>query len=464
MNLWVKRTGQLLLAALFLMACEDESSLLGFKNPKNKFDVNFVDIPLESSVVLIDSIRTDNLDGSITRLLVGKYFDPIFGEVSSTSFVQLRPDRTDTISTTSVYDSLVLEMQLDFYAYGANGIAPESLSIHEITEDSIVYSVPIKPYYFYNSLGYGPSMGESTYSINYDSLKKQSALTTPTTTFSVRIKLNENTDFNQRLFNLIKDNVDDQFSDPKKFRYAIKGLALTAGSTYSSIVGFTGSSLSKTRLTLHYHTPTDTLTRLFYLDVGSFSNIQTNRTGDLAGFPFYESVQPSSDLRYVQNGSPVITRIDLNNFYEFIKDVPKTLINSAELVIDDVENPGVYTPPAFINLRTMKENNLFHHQNKTADTDLLSKYWVIRESTYFLLRSDISSGGQPVPVSLSYKDGKYSGNMTLFAQNLIQEKDADPKLRYVGLYSLNTGKTVNRVAFNKNAVKLRLYYTVPTNQ
>ncbi len=63
------------MAALFLMACEDENSLLGFRNPNRKFTVDFIDIPLTSSVLLIDSVRSDNQQAGQSRLLAGRYFD-----------------------------------------------------------------------------------------------------------------------------------------------------------------------------------------------------------------------------------------------------------------------------------------------------------------------------------------------------------------------------------------------------
>ena len=62
MNLWVNRIGQLtmLAVALFFFSCEDETSILGYKNPNSKFKVSYVEIPIESSVLLRDSLRTSN--------------------------------------------------------------------------------------------------------------------------------------------------------------------------------------------------------------------------------------------------------------------------------------------------------------------------------------------------------------------------------------------------------------------
>lgn len=464
MNLWVKRTGQLFLAAMFLMACEDESSLLGFRNPNKKFDVNFVDIPLETSVVLIDSVRSDNQTSGVDRLLAGRYFDPVFGEVTATSFAQLRPDFLELISPSAVYDSLVLRVQLDFYAYGSSGVSQESLSVHEITEDSISYSLPFKPYYPKDKLGYGPSLGEVNFSINYDSLKKRAALPTPDTTYTVRIKINESSDLGPRLFNLLQNNPDSTLNDPGKFTYAIKGLALAPGNSGNSIIGYNRRSASRTVLTLHYHTPTDTLTRLFYLDRGSFNNIETNRIGDLSGKQSYQSFEPVNGMRYIQNGSPVLTRVDLNKFYEYLADVPNSIINAADLIIESVEDPGVYTPPQSMTLRAMRDDNLFFKQTKPADKEFLAKYWLLFDGDYYIVRSDISSSAEILPTTVRYSNGKYSGNFTLFIQDLFSKKDLNPKLRYLGFYSSNAGKTVDRVVFNQDKVKLRLYYTVPTNQ
>lgn len=462
MSLWVKRMGQLFLAALFLLACEDENSLLGFKNPVTKFNINFIDIPLESSVVLIDSVRTDNQQLGTNRLMAGKYFDPLLGEVRATAFTQLRPENLDTISLFSTYDSLVLELQLDYYAYGSSGLTTESLSVHEIIEDSISYSLPFKPYYGKNKIGYGPSIGQVTYSLDYDSLKKYGAIPNPDTVFTVKLTLNENTDFGVRLFTIIRDNPDNTLKDAAKFTWAIKGLALAPADPSSSIVSLNKNFGSASKLTLHYHTATDTLSKIFYLDRGSFNNVETNRVGDLAGKGLYETIDPPSDLRYVQNGSTVMTRIDLENFYTQMESVPNTIINTAQLIIESVENPGDLAPPATIYLRTVKEDNTFYINRTTSEAEFMLPHWMVNDGEYYLARNDALS--LPERSALQYKDGGYNAPLTMFFQDLFSKRNESERLKYLGLYSQDMGKTVNRVAFNKNNIKVRVYYTVPTNQ
>jgi hypothetical protein len=464
MSLWVRRTGQLFIAALFLMACEDENSLLGFRNPNRKFSVDFIDIPLTSHVLLIDSVRSDNQQGGQSRLVSGRYTDEDLGEVTATFFSQLRPGLLDTLPPESVYDSIVVELQLDYYAYGSSGISQESITIHEITEDSISYSLPLKPYYFNDKLGYGPSMGEKQFEIDYAVLKKQLGLSRPDSIVTVRVKLNENTDFSSRLFNLMKNNPDNAFKDARKFRYAIKGLAVTAANISNSIIGYTGSPASRTRLTVYYHVGTDALSRPFFLDIGSFNNYETNRIGDLAGKQPYEAFQPASGKRYLQNGTPVITTLDLANFYTAMQEVPTTLFNAAEFIIEAVDNPDELPPPPTINLRTIKENNFFYNRTNFSDRDFMANQWVVSDGDFFNIRSDIVNAGQALPVALTFQNGRYTGNATLFVQDIFSKRSLNPRLERLALFSTGMGRTVNRAIFDESKVRLRVYFTVPADQ
>ena len=212
-------------------------------------------------------------------------------------------------------------------------------------------------------------MGVGTLEANHEILKRLSGISNPDTVINIRIKLNETTSFNFRLFELLLNNADNALKDPRKFRYAIKGLALVPENPSGSIIGFTGSSLSRSRLTLHYHTPADTLARVFYFDAGSFNNITTNRIGDLAGLNFYEPIQPASDKRYVQNGSPAVTRIHLSDFHTAMDTIPKAIFNSAELVIQTIEPPVLLNPPTLF-LRTLKDDNQFFNNRIAADRQL----------------------------------------------------------------------------------------------
>src|SRR5690349_3936895 len=74
MNLLDKSLGQLALlaVALFFFSCEDPTSI-GFPNPNDKFDIHTIEIPLETSTILVDSVITDNKTLRDGVTLVGKY-------------------------------------------------------------------------------------------------------------------------------------------------------------------------------------------------------------------------------------------------------------------------------------------------------------------------------------------------------------------------------------------------------
>ena len=90
MNLWAKCVKLLpaLAGVLFFFSCQEDSSILGYKNPNSKFKVSYVEIPIASSVILRDSLRTSNFvyAGEINRFLVGKYTDDAFGNVTAIGF------------------------------------------------------------------------------------------------------------------------------------------------------------------------------------------------------------------------------------------------------------------------------------------------------------------------------------------------------------------------------------------
>src|SRR5688572_25445292 len=123
MNLWAKRIGQLAILpiALFFFACEDEASLLGYKNPNTKFEVKYIEIPLESSVLLLDSQRTSNylFNNETNRLLVGQYVDQQFGSITSTAFTQYFTTTGAKLAAGAVFDSVSIQLAFDLYNYGS---------------------------------------------------------------------------------------------------------------------------------------------------------------------------------------------------------------------------------------------------------------------------------------------------------------------------------------------------------
>ena len=94
MSLWGRFAGYAFLAFTILISCrEDDTSLLGFKKSNDKFKVSYQEVDVTSSVMAIDSVRTYN-DNNLSynrRLLVGKYVDEKFGEITAQAYTQFQP-------------------------------------------------------------------------------------------------------------------------------------------------------------------------------------------------------------------------------------------------------------------------------------------------------------------------------------------------------------------------------------
>lgn len=101
-----------------LISCSDSLSnesdfLVGDLFTDSNIRVLLIDsLTVKTSTIKFDSIITS----AASRILVGKYTDSVFGEISASSYFEVLP--TDySISSDAVYDSLVLHLKLDRYYY-----------------------------------------------------------------------------------------------------------------------------------------------------------------------------------------------------------------------------------------------------------------------------------------------------------------------------------------------------------
>lgn len=476
MNLWVRRTGQLLLAALFLLACEDENSLLGFRNPTSKFDVSYIEFNIGAgSVLSLEGAITDNLNAP-TRLLVGEYQDPVVGSIKAIGFTEYLPPSSTLIDGSSVYDSIVLHLNLDLYTYGLNAERTEKFTIHRITGDTLTY-YNLNRYYSDSFFEYDPvELGEAEFVINPDSIKKLLGLpAAQRDTLVARSRLSDT--FGQELFLLALSDANSEYTNLANFRTRMKGFAFVPSES-NSIIGY--DPLSQfSKLTMHYHTlddlgeVKDTLELNFGFNVRSFHNITATLTGEWAGITQpNQGIDPASGLRYVQSGTPHISRIDLNDFYTNFIDTLSTnvLINTAFITIESVQKVDGFNPLQAFELRAMNENDDFLKLSNPQDSLLMLKYRVLPAQNNFLPLSD--AGQEAIGLSYDDPNNAYRASVTLFAQDIINNKSLPDRLRYLGVYPAtsltrlnvpNFGKVVDRTIFHKDNIKLQVYYSAPTN-
>ncbi|MEO7989577.1 MAG: DUF4270 family protein [Chryseolinea sp.] len=482
-NLWVNRVRQLtiLAVALFFYSCVDDTNLIGFKPPNSKFDVKYVEISLDSSMVFLsDSIYTRNNQiagsGDTERFLVGVYNDPKFGLAKSMTFAQYYRNSTpDTIKALAVFDSLELFLQFDYYAYGSAGITPERYYIHELTD---TISSLYLSYYNNSTIPYNPTpIGVKDTLVSFDYFKTQAAKSTGKDTLTIRTKLSQ--EFGQKLFDFAKNNRTN-FLDDSTAKVFFKGIAIVPDDNNSKIVGFapngmvqgTATPLAYSKMVLHYHDDEDTLKFGFVFNGyrrASFNNITIDRSSssELSGHPLYTSFIPNDDLVYSQSGDGVITSIDFKNFYNFITDSIKDgpiIINSGELVMDGVEQNSTLAPVNSFILRALDDNNHFK-TNKTEQDALDLKLYQLSTGistldAQFNVLADVSTSAMVIP----YKENVYKSHLTLFLQELSKKEEGKTRFRNFGLIPISParGKSVNRTLINRNNIKLRIYYTLPT--
>ncbi|WP_276367235.1 DUF4270 family protein [Chryseolinea sp. H1M3-3] len=483
MNLWAKRIGQLValpVALLFFFSCEDEASLLGYKNPNPKFDATYVEIPIESSVLLLDSQRTSNyvFENETNRLLLGQYPDEKFGTVKADVYTQFYAISTTKLAAGATFDSVTLTLSLDFYNYGSKDKnTQQSISVYELDGD---LDFAKRRNYFSNSeiLTKPTPLGAKVFSVNTDSLD-HFANNNLDRSVTVRVSLDQA--FGQQIFNQAlrwrdyATNDDSTFIDFERFTALFKGLSIKSDNG-DKILGVRPNSF----INLHYHTASDDSLNvaLGFGLVTSFSQIKADHsTSSLTGLTTpSQDFYPPDDLRYIESGTGVYTKLDFGKFFEFCDTVPNVIITSAELSVESVTE-STLAPPASMVLRILNSNNELRKVKNLKDTLDIGNYnprfpahtgtlslddgSVVEDDLAFYVRGD-----QDPYIRYSSTKKSYSGNFALFFQQLSLVREDLPRFQYFVLYpsspsSPNT-KSVNRVVFPKDNIKLKIYYTKPT--
>ncbi len=524
MNLWAKRAGLLFSAAvlIFLISCEDDSYLLGFKG-KTKFKGRYQELVFDgtkSSVVLLDSVYTDqfrmfaNPSPASYRYLIGEYLDPDFGPVRAEVFASYLPNDgfppTVFKAPAQGFDSVTVQLLFDYYAYGPETNIDEQFTVYELN-DSLDFSIR---YFNTSTVPYtGTPLG--VLSLKKLSKGKLKPITlTPlfyaeqldrapanrdTLVFQGKLE-DDGLAYAQRLFNYLNTEGDSALIGKylAKFRKAFPGFAFIPNDA-ENVIGINVLS-TMTKLSLHYHTAeTDSLVTSFlftpsaYVYADGFHNITNQRTGALAGIGtgprtrYYPNGNPGSDERYIQDGSVVVTELDLSDFYNFVDTLDNVIIQSAELSAEVKSWPTGMNPIPSLYVMLMKtiSPNSLSALNMVVDNDSLTwrKYQrhIFTDYDNFAVASEYSN---EAPLELRYDNSKkrYFGYATLFFQALYDAKEeAEYRIEHLGLYPataprsisvlgtistipvLNTGvgNSVTRSILKTSGIKLKLYYTVP---
>ena len=505
MNLWVNRLRQLapLAVALFFFSCEDDTSFLGYKNPNKKFQHYSIEIPVDSKVYLIDPLRSSNfaLLNDQNRLLVGNYTDPVFGSITSSAVTQFVPVSVTKIPTDAVFDSASLILAYDTYTYGSEAEQNQTFKVYEVSD--VLDGSKRREYVTTTPFNTSNEIGSKTVKVwpqltreNYKAVAEQKPEGSKySARDSVLIKLDP--EFGALLFQSAMDwavDGDSTYYYVDRFVKKHKGLAIKPDPSNTMLVGFNTANF--TQMIVYFHTAEKTKQRIVfsvsYNGLLSYNQILADRSGsELSDLTApYTEVTPANGNRYIQAGTGVMTEINFDKFLYFADTVQGSIvINQAELVIDNIDdsNKDVPVPTAF-SLRYVKEDNryrLFTEATTTGSQDqkdlTLYKGFFRRDFQNATEQSNIvyaavdddhvgyAAGDQGSPYLLTYsaEDKAYSGNPTMFLQQLYRNRNNLPFKDFilfpaVGSNGSSGFKTTNRLIFPAENIKLRIKYTKPT--
>jgi hypothetical protein len=484
MNSLGRIAGQFLFVVVTLFSCKEDTSLLGFKRTQSKFRATYAEIPLAASVMTIDSLNTVNDPPSVTdtkRLLVGQYLDDKMGLINSEAYFQFRPLLPKvSIPADAVVNEIFLTLTYDYYYYGPKAANELNFFVHELT-DTLFTIEPRSNYNFNSTVNYDPNpIGSVSTLIDVEAkafdknfLDNNDVNTTNDHIDTLKIGLNAG--YGQQLLEFAKTSLvaDSGYPDFFKFTGAFKGLAIVSSSA-NKILGFDPRNDGKknfSKLTLIYKYFVDGVEKRNKLEfivfngaIGSalgFSKITADRSSTLLNgqLPFKE-FSPSDNLCYVQAGNPIVAKLDFTKFFEYVDTIPDIIFNSAELVIDPIESP-TFPAPSAIELRVLNKDNKFK-----KNVDLIPSTYqgsVLFDNDGFV--NLVSDTRTSFSMKLTNTDGiyRYSGFLTEFTQLLHRTKNEEDRFRSFAIVPLSPGfgKSVNRLIFNRNNVKLRIYYTTP---
>ncbi len=259
---------------LLFFSCSDEGFndsdfVAGSVFTDSNIRVMLIDtITVETSTMKFDSIITSESD----RILVGKYTDPIFGVVETSSYLEILPS-SYTIDSEAEFDSIVCYLAPDKYYYN-DTLQTNTIHIKRLSENM----VPKNGDYFYNTSTvrfYEENMGALSYSPR------------PLQADSLEITLSDSLglDFFSRL-------QEKQITTSDEFKEYFKGIAVQPDvADDGSIIGFSLDA-DKSYIRLYFSIAEEDERVQEYIDF----NFNTTSTP----IPFFNRISAVNPVSYLQ--------------------------------------------------------------------------------------------------------------------------------------------------------------------
>jgi hypothetical protein len=446
-NITFRNFGLVLLSALF--SCEDPSSLgISLIDPNDDLGVLYTEIPLDSRVVLMDSINTTNQGIAMT----GHYSDGDFGELVVRNYMTFVPLSQDPVIPDAVTqaDSVIMNLRYNYYFGPDEGT--HQLGIHRLTEgleiDKIYYS-------FDASMFEQASLEDTTFMVS-----KADTL--------LRLDVSP---IGDELLNALKE-FDPDSVGYTNFLQQFKGFALNSASSSNAVLGFNNAH-ADSKIVLYY-TTNDTVVNAVDLRFSNYYNgITTDYTGtELEGIEPLTDFSPASGRAYAQAGVGLVPKIDFQPYHDFIdNDTTGTLlINRAELVMENLTGvDDEISPPqqlSFFFTNQSNEITLVGEQIRVPGTIQTDQVYIATTRNNL---DPYNTSVTSVRAEFDTVNTGYKPEITLFLQfvfdGALPRNNTDVVLSIPYSYVeapnsvRNLGRNVNRFVVEPGNLRLEIFYT-----
>jgi hypothetical protein len=435
--------------ALLIFACEDPGEIGLELNPENGlFVAKYQGIPLDNSVILFESMVTDNATridsfnniNSGGRLLVGSFENQQFGKFSSKAFagVYLGKVGFSNESGNYIFDSLIFNIKVD-YLYGNSLLGNKRISIHELSD-----TLDLDTIYRTNNTSPYQQEAVGTFDFDLSTLDTVWIDTVLTTRLSDELGI--------RFLEEARVN-DITFANNNDFRKFFSGFAFVADDMNDMVTGIIPEN-ARSFLRLHFHDTKDTtFLDLIFQDLdtleGNLTKYYNNITLDRTGTPlqnisdFHTDFETANDLSYIQASTGVFTKMTLQPYFDFLDTVEHLVINRAEIEIPVELYTDNTIPSSPLDIYVIDENNRFIEQFVPG-----------RPQPNYKTIGKLSFKKDP-----NENTGKYAGDLTQYVQNLTSGEASDLNF-LLGQASLwNSVLSIHQSVIKKDEIQLNVYYS-----
>ena len=342
---------------MVLLACSlDTSEIPSLEVGQDFADSNVGVFSIDTFTVEVSTIKVDSIVTSGTnRILIGQYLDSLFGQIRSSSYMELTPVSYD-LPDDAELDSVGLVLGYDGYFYSDTTLVSK-LDLFLLTDD-----LRVDGNFFYN-----------TTLIPFDTLGLASVdyVPEPMDEDSIFIKLP--LEFGEALFNDIRDN---DINNVDELTQVFQGITIQPGSNdNTSIIGFSTNS-NNTYLRFFYRIPQefdddedsfDFIIQTNSLEPKVYNNIRSDVSGlildTLVDQEINLSSKSSNNQSFIQSGVGYASRIQFPTIKKLF-DIPgEGTILSATLRLKPP--PSTYTD--ILPIRDSLTINLVDQNNQITE-------------------------------------------------------------------------------------------------